>query len=271
MGISRNWPILEKEALRQNPTAFVAEDISIGHMFHTHTSGTTGKPINIYWSRNALRQWYALFEARWRRWYGLSRYQRWAILGGQLITPVAQKKPPFWVWNRALNQLYMSSYHLAPENIPLYLNAIRDYSVEYIYCYTSSGYALAEEILRSGVDTPKLRAILTNAEPVYSYQRDAMQKAFHCPVYETYGLSEGVLGASECEHNSLHLWPDAGVYEIVDGDQPVDVGQVGEIVATGLLNSDLPFIRYRIGDRAALHPEEQPCGCGRQSSALDGH
>jgi len=35
---------------------------------------------------------------------------RWAILGGQVVVPVAQRHQPFWVWNAALNQLYMSSY-----------------------------------------------------------------------------------------------------------------------------------------------------------------
>lgn len=79
-----NWPILEKEVLRANPRAFVADDCDIRRMFHLHTSGTTGKPLSLWWSRKTVRQWYALFEARWRQWYGLTRRDRWAILGGSL-------------------------------------------------------------------------------------------------------------------------------------------------------------------------------------------
>lgn len=258
-----NWTILEKESLRQNPQAFVADDIAIAQMFHTHTSGTTGKPISIYWSKTGLRFWYALFEARWRRWYGLSMSSRWAILGGQLIAHVSQKDPPFWTWNRAMNQLYMSSYHIEPRNVPLYLKAIRDHSVEYIYCYTSSGYALAEEALRSNLDVPQIKAALTNAEPVYSYQRDAIVAAFQCPLYETYGLSEAVLGASECECGSMHLWPDAGITEVIDGSQSANVGEIGDIVATGFANTDMLFVRYRIGDQAALKHADTECACGR--------
>ncbi len=92
-----NWPVLEKEAVRANPLAFLATDCNPHRMFHEHTSGTTGKSLDLWWSKKTVRAWYALFETRWRRWYGVSRYDRWAILGGQLVTPVSQKKPPFWV------------------------------------------------------------------------------------------------------------------------------------------------------------------------------
>ena len=110
-----NWPILEKEHIRQNPRAFVADDCQIQKMYHEHTSGSTGKPLDLWWSRATVKAWYALFEARWRRWYGVSRQDRWAILGGQLVAPVQTRRPPFWVWNAALQQLYLTSYHLAPD------------------------------------------------------------------------------------------------------------------------------------------------------------
>src|SRR5690606_15018725 len=109
-----NWPILEKEPLRENPRAFVADDCDIKTMFHEYTSGTTGKSLDLWWGRTTVRTWYSLFEARWRQWYSVNRHDRWAILGGQLITPVSQDHPPFWVWNRGMKQLYMSSYHLSP-------------------------------------------------------------------------------------------------------------------------------------------------------------
>lgn len=265
-----NWPILDKEPLRESPHAFLLDDASPSTMFHTHTSGTTGKPIHLYWTRADLQQWYALFEARWRRWYGLSRHNRWAILGGQLIAPVSQNKPPFWSWNHAMNQLYMSSYHLAPQHISAYVEAIRKHEIEYIYCYSSSGYAIAEEMLRSGIESPPLKAVLTNAEPLYDYQREAMSKAFRCPVHETYSLSEAVIGASECDHGKLHLWADAGVCELIEDGVTAMAGESGEIIATGFVNRSMPLIRYRTGDRAVYSPKgNDPCECGRSLPRLD--
>jgi len=114
-----NWPVLEKGTLRENAKRFVADDCNPGKMFCDHTSGTTGTALDLWMSEETVKYWYAMFEARWRNWYGVSRKDRWAILGGQLITPVRQRKPPFWVWNSGLNQLYMSSYHLAPDLVHL--------------------------------------------------------------------------------------------------------------------------------------------------------
>ena len=138
-----NWPVLQKESVRANARAFLADDRRGHTLFHEHTSGTSGTPLDLWWSRATVRAWYALFEARWRRWYGVSRRDRWAILGGQLVTAATQRKPPFWVWNAGLRQLYMSAYHLAPDLVPHYCDALRRYRIRYLFGYPSALYGLA--------------------------------------------------------------------------------------------------------------------------------
>jgi len=265
--ILANWDILEKEPLRQNPRAFVADDCDTRRMFHEHTSGTTGKSLDLWWSRETVRAWFALFEARCRRWHQVSRHDRWAILGGQLVAPVAQSKPPFWVWNAALNQLYLSSYHLSAQFIPAYLDALAKYRIRYLWGYTSSLYALAVEAIRLGRTDLKMTVALTNAEPVFDYQRQAIAQAFHCPVRETYGMAEIVAAASECEYSRLHLWDEVGIVETWDGDMPV-CGTTGDLICTGLLNADMPLVRYRTGDRGALSAQNRQCECGRTLPGL---
>jgi phenylacetate-CoA ligase len=258
-----NWPILEKQAVRQTPKAFLADDCRIGRLFPEQTSGTTGTPIRLWWSGPAVRHWYALFEARGRRWHNVSRKQRWAILGGQRIVPVEQRRPPFWIWNEALRQLYLSSYHLAPDLIPFYLKALRDYRVSHLVGYTSSLYSLALEMNRTESRDLGLTVVLSNAEPVYPHQREAIERAFQCPLRETYGLAEIVTGASECPQGRLHLWPEAGVLEILDDQERLNPTGAGELVATGLLNEAMPLIRYRTGDWGRVTPPSEPCNCGR--------
>ena len=268
-----NWPILEKETLRQFNPDFVADDCDKAKMFHDHTSGTTGKSLDLWYSRESVQEWYALFEARWRRWYGVSRHDRWAIIGGQLITPATQQRPPFWVWNAGMNQLYCSSYHLAPDLIPYYFDALNQYGVQYLLGYTSSLFALAEVALQTRRDDLRFKVVVTNAEPVFDYQRETIEAAFHCPLRETYGMSETVAAASECEHHQLHLWPEAGWLEVVNGDEPVPSGESGDLLCTGLANPDMPLIRYRVCDRAALADNHERCGCGRSlplMAALEG-
>jgi phenylacetate-CoA ligase len=235
-----NWPILGKEPLREHPRAFVADDCAPDKMFHEHTSGTTGKSLDLWWSKKMTQEWYALFEARWRRWNGVSRRDRWAILGGQLVAPVEVRKPPFWVYNAAMRQLYMSSFHLAPDLIPNYLDALVRYRIKYLWGYSSSLHALAQEALRLGRRDIRMAVVLTNAEPVFDYQRQDIEEAFGCPLRETYGMSEAVLAAAECDHGSMHLWPEAGVAEVVDENGAVPDGTSGDLICTGLLNSDMP-------------------------------
>jgi phenylacetate-CoA ligase len=259
-----NWPVLRKEALRQSPKAFLADGSETRTMYSEHTSGTTGTPVHLWRSRDTIRAWYALCEARWRRWYGLTRHDRWANIGGQLVVPLSQRRPPFWVWNAPMHQLYMSSYHLAGDLAPFYLDALEKYQVKYILGYTSSLHSLA---LAAKEQKRKLRLelVLTNAEPLYAHQREPISEAFQCPVRETYGMAEAVVAASECEAGKLHLWPDAGFTEVLDwdSDRAVPTGTTGRIVATGLLDPDMPLVRYETGDSGVLDPDSGPCACGR--------
>lgn len=258
-----NWPILEKEPLRANPRAFVADDCDPARMFHEHTSGTTGKSLDLWCSQKTVRAWYALFEARGRLWHGVDRHARWGILGGQMIAPVGQRQPPFWVWNAGLKQLYLSSYHLAPDLISHYIEAIRRYRVSYLLGYTSALYALAQGVLLLGRRDLQMRVAITNAEPLYEYQRQTIEVAFNCRVRETYGMAEIVAAAGECEAGRMHLWPEAGWIEALDNGRPAEPGTPGDLVCTGLLNADMPLVRYRVGDRGVLPAESETCGCGR--------
>jgi len=260
-----NWDVLQKEFVRKNPAAFVADDCRTWRMFPEHTSGTTAKPITLWRTREVQRSWYALLEARTRHWYGISRRDRWAILGGQLIVPVNRRTPPFWIWNGALNQLYLSSFHLAPDLIPYYLDAIKRYDVKYLLGYSSALYFVAQHLLHLGRRDLKMAVVLTNAEPLSNGQRRVISEAFQCPVRETYGSAEIVGAAGECEHGKMHSWPEVGFWEVLDGKHGVANEIPGELLCTGLLNADMPLIRYRIGDCAVLEtgPRATQCNCRR--------
>lgn len=255
-----NWPVLEKDALRADPHAFIAEDCDPRRMHHGQTSGTTGTPLHVWASRATIAHLYAIADTRTRGWDGIPADARWARLGGQLVTPVQQRRPPFWVWNAAMRQLYMSSYHLAPDLIPHYLDALHRYRIVYIAGYPSSLYALAQQVLRTGRTDLRMTAVYANAEPIDAEQRATIGAAFHCPVRETYGMVEAVAAASECPAGRLHQWPEVG---------HIELAQNGDLICTGLLNPDMTLIRYRVGDRGRVGPAAASCECGRALPLLE--
>ncbi len=267
-----HWPVLTKEEVRRAPRAFLADGSHLRALYYEHTSGTTGKPIDLWLSREAIRSWYALCEARWRRWHGIQPTDRWASMGGMLIVPSRRRRPPFWTWNAALNQLYLSPYHLGCEMIPHYLEALKRYHVQVVWGAPSEMSCLAWGALQMERADLKMKVVVTDAEPLTPSKRRILGQAFQCPVRQTYGMSEKVAAAGECEAGRMHIWPEAGCIEVLadDTDEPVPAGRPGRLVCTGLLNKAMPLVRYEVGDRGGVWGHIADCPCGRRLPVLAG-
>ena len=266
-----HWPVLAKETVRIDPRAFLADGVDPRRLVRDNTSGTSGTPLIVWFTPEVVRAWYALNEARWRGWYGVSRRDRSAMIGGQLVTPIARTRPPFWVRNLGLRQLYLSAYHLSPAWIPRYVDALNAFRPRFVWGYASALHALACGALDQGLVMPPIAAVMTNAEPLYDHQREAIERAFDCRVRATYGMTEIACAASECDARRMHLWPEAGALEVLadDADVAVPDGRIGRLVVTGLLNEAQPLIRYAVGDRGALSPAgAAACACGRTLPVL---
>lgn len=246
-----NWPVIDKQVVRENTLGFLADDCNPKKMYHEHTGGTSGSPLNVYWSKETTLQYYAIFERRNRNWNGVTNETRYGILGGQMLIPFSQNKPPFWVKNYGMNQLYMSSYHISPDSVAAYLAAMTSFGVEYLFGYASSLYSIALLGMNQNLSFPTLRVAISNAEPLFEYQMEIIGKAFRCPVVNTYGMSELVAaGCSSPESNGLlELWPEVG---IIENNTSFEVER---FICTGILNQDMGLIRYNLGDNGRLiHP-----------------
>jgi phenylacetate-CoA ligase len=132
---------------------------------------------------------------------------------------------------------------------------------------------IAESLQAGGVrpETLGLRYGMYGAEPWTEGMRAALERAWGCPAYDIYGLSE-IIGpgvAGECSaREGLHVMDDHFLPEIVDpasGD-PRAEGEEGELVVTTLTKRALPMLRYRTGDITAL--TTAPCPCGRTSARI---
>ena len=87
-------------------------------------------------------------------------------------------------------------------------------------------------------------------------------------LFATYSSTEMSATFSECIHGcGGHVHPELIIVEIIDdNNQPVEYGNVGEVVITTLGVEGMPLIRFRTGDIAAKITDQ--CKCGRNSYRL---
>jgi phenylacetate-CoA ligase len=264
-----NWPVLDKAEVRRAPTAFLADDLDRRRLVADHTSGTTGTPLTLWFDRPAVQQWYAIFEARCRQWHGVDRRSRVAMLGGQLVVTPGRERPPYWVRNTAMHQLYLSTPHIRPDRAGAYAEALSRHRSDYLLGYPSAMVALARAADTAGVRLPSMRVCIANAEPVTDADRALISNAFDAPVAVTYGMAEVVAAGVECHASTMHDFPDVGWLEVHDDGivHPDEPPGTGDLVATGLANDAMMLVRYRVGDRLVL-PATSTCGCGRSLPSI---
>jgi phenylacetate-CoA ligase len=132
---------------------------------------------------------------------------------------------------------------------------------------------IAESLREQGGDPRALgvRYGMFGAEPWTEGLRGAIERAFGCLAYDTYGLSElvGPGVAGECEARAgLHVCDDHFLPEVIDPatGAVLEPGQEGELVLTALTKRAIPMVRYRTGDVTSLITE--PCACGRTSARI---
>jgi phenylacetate-CoA ligase len=132
------------------------------------------------------------------------------------------------------------------------------------HCLTGMTSALAllvDQISRHGLDFQP-RLVVTTGELLTAPLRNRIA-SLGSPIRDVYGSNEFNLLAWECPAGAgtYHVCDDSVVLEVLDPDgRPVEVGQTGEVVVTGLHSFAMPFIRYRIGDLAVKGPSRCPCG-----------
>lgn len=90
-----NLPILEKETVRSKIGQIqITDEFGKVNLIPVHTSGTTGKALHLYLTREVREREYAFRELH-RNWGGIHRGSRVATMAGHPVVPPASMKPPF--------------------------------------------------------------------------------------------------------------------------------------------------------------------------------
>ncbi len=257
-----DFPIISKAVLRDKGGDFLADNHN-GVIVSGATSGTTGTPLVIKQSMASVVREQA-FVARHLNWAGFKSGDKRAWIRGDMIVPLSQKEGPFWRYSWFENMIMLSSFHMSPNNLQHYIDAMADYGVEVIQAYPSSIVTLAKHLdINDQYYSGKLKSIVTSSESLSQEDKQLIEKRFGCVVFDWYGLFERVAAIGSCEYGRYHILSDYSHVELID----VGDGR-HEIIGTNFNNDLQPLIRYRTGDHVYLS-NETACPCGRVFPVID--
>lgn len=248
-------PITTKEVIRKNFNSFINEDLKKINFIKTSTSGSTGVKFHFFIPKELYFNINCALIYRFYKWAGINRFDKRITIGARYFT----NKPPYWIFNKAENQLLFSIHHLEKEIIDIYIDKILEFKPVFIQGHPSGIYYLAKRML----EREKLfsvKAIFTTGETLFRLQRKIIEEAFNTKIYESYGSNESVIAAFECEkHTGFHEASELGIIELKKTN---DNSNLYKVIGTSLWNTAMLFIRYEMGDLVEVS-HNKFCSCNR--------
>lgn len=253
-------PLLTKQEIQSHFNELQSGNF-VGKIAVESTSGSTGDPFKFKLDRNAS-SFHRALSYREHRWYGLDVGAKEARFYGIPMDFLPNMKER--VKDFLMNRRRYTVFDLSPDKLYEYHERIDDYKPDYIYGYTSSVFEFVRFLKLKGLklSPPFLKAIIVTSEVLFEEDRVLMESYLQVPVVNEYGTSELGIIAAQCPHGNMHLSSENVIVEILKNDQRVAKEEEGEVVLTGLNNYAMPFIRYKVGDRASLSNGQCPCGRG---------
>ena len=247
------FPFTTKEDLRKNyPFDMFAHKLKDIARIHA-SSGTTGKPTVVGYTKNDLEMWEHLIE-RCLRASGMKKgdmlhnaYGYGLFTGGLGLHGGAEKM--------GLTVIPVSGGMTARQ-----VQLINDFKPKGITVTPSYILSILDEFRAQGLDPKKssLEVGIFGAEPWTNSMRSEIESQFDMHAVDIYGLSE-VLGpgvANECveSKDGLHVWEDYFYPEIINVEtgNVLEDGEKGELVFSSLCKEAFPIIRYRTKDLTKL-------------------
>ncbi len=255
------FPFTTKEDLRlAYPYGMFAVPLREVVRIHS-SSGTTGKPTVVGYSRRDLQTWTEL----------VARFMTAAGVTDEDIVHIAFGYGLFtgaFGLHYGAERIGASVIPMSSGNTDKQIMIMQDYKSTALVCTPSYALTLADRMERLGIDPASLslRVGLFGAEPWSQEMRREIETRLRIIATDNFGLSE-VMGpgvGGECLHRcGMHIVEDHFIPEIIDPEtgEVLPPGEKGELVLTTLTKEAIPVIRYRTRDITRLLYE--PCACGR--------
>ncbi len=263
----RRLPLTTKADLRAHyPLGFLAVPRDAVARYQG-TSGTTGKPTWVAYTRRDVDHWSDLCA-------------RFLVAGGLRPEHTVQIAFGFGLFTGGFGLHYgiervgAAIIPLSSGNSERQLMSMQDMRPEILICTPSYALKLMDTILNGDVprDSLALEHAHFGGEPWTEDMRERIERGLGIRCWNNYGLAEvqgpGVSG--ECAfRNGMHIQEDHFLFETIDPEtlEPLPDGEKGELVVTALCREAFPVIRYRTRDIGIIYADGD-CPCGRTTRRM---
>ncbi|WP_395743745.1 phenylacetate--CoA ligase family protein [Prosthecobacter sp.] len=240
-----DYPLLTKEDLILQRERMVNPEFGSNQRLYITTGGSSGVPVGFYLHKGVSRpKEQAYLEAQWSR-RGYRAGDRMAVIRGGVTSSKAGGGISYFDATR--NWLILSSYHLTPERLLEYVEALNRFRPQHLHAYPSAALMLAQMGVKLEFE---LTSLLCGSEKLTAESQQYLEQFFGAKVMHWYGHSERVvLAAQGRTSNDLQFWPTYGFVEFGEPDAEGN----REIIGTSFHNHVMPLIRYRTGDYARIN------------------
>ncbi|WP_297092400.1 hypothetical protein [uncultured Draconibacterium sp.] len=239
-------PLVTKEMMLAHHRQDVLTIKLTDELIVTSSSGSTGKPFDVHWSKKEY------FKSYVRTFLALPFYnpfRRFVFIGLFKQKEIIERKSFLSFCQRHLRLFRRENYSvLTPFNE--IAQSLYDRKIGVLSSTNSCLFLLVEELKKH---KKKLRVnyVVVSGETLSDALRHDLKTYLNAKVVDVYGCTELTSMSWSVPDKSVYNYALNSVMPECLNPQKINGEYYGEFVFTNFVNKTMPFIRYRVGDQIA--------------------
>lgn len=239
-------PIIRKKDIKACSEQMVSNHIPKFLRLHKRTAGSTGIPLNVYYSPMSIIKKDIIPN------YLFSQIDK-DIHIGVLRDHTTNNK---FCQDGGGGFMLYSPYKLSADTLDEYIKSMNDNEINCLHVYPSALMIFARLIKQhyTANPLPKLKGILASSEIFSREEKELVLEVFPgIKIIDLYGHNEQACCAYAEGLGNYHFFTGYGYVELIDSGERINGNhKVCEIVATSIANHTMPFVRYGTLDYAEV-------------------
>ncbi|MFF0861273.1 phenylacetate--CoA ligase family protein [Nonomuraea sp. NPDC050227] len=243
-------PMLNRTTLRDLPPAeLMAAGFTPDNTREAPTSGSSGVPIRPFYSEGDL----GYLRATYLQDLLASGLRPWDRIG---YFRVGEFRPHRLQRLGLARTVHVNTSRSLDEQVEAFLRG----RPTFLWGFPGCIVTLVDELRRRKIAYRRVHTVIFAGETLTPEAREHVLNYFGARGHEVYASVEAYTIGRTCPEGAMHLRSADVVVEVLHDDGGVSLADgEGEVLVTRLHAEAMPLIRYRLGDRVLIEPDDCPC------------